>query len=74
MSQFGLMFFPDPVAGLRELRRKRIWWNASPADTLVGVAALSRPEYLIEVDAIAIVENATETDGSRSGSRRSLPR
>jgi len=27
-----------------------------PADTLVGVAALSDPRYLIEVDAIAVVD------------------
>jgi enamine deaminase RidA (YjgF/YER057c/UK114 family) len=27
-----------------------------PADTLVGVEALSRPEYLIEVEAIAVID------------------
>ena len=27
-----------------------------PADTLVGVEALSNPEFLIEVDAIAVVD------------------
>lgn len=27
-----------------------------PADTLVGVEALARPEYLIEVDAIAVID------------------
>jgi hypothetical protein len=27
-----------------------------PADTLFGVAALSDPEYLIEVDAIAVLD------------------
>jgi enamine deaminase RidA (YjgF/YER057c/UK114 family) len=30
-----------------------------PTDTLVGVAALSRPDYLLEVDAIAVIDNAT---------------
>ena len=29
-----------------------------PADTLVGVAALTRPEYMIEVDAIAVIDDA----------------
>jgi len=57
-----------------EAGRVALFGEHKPTDTLVGVAALSRPEYLIEVDAIAIVENATETDGSRYGSRRSLPR
>jgi enamine deaminase RidA (YjgF/YER057c/UK114 family) len=28
-------------------------------DTLVGVAALSRPDYLLEVDAIAVLDNGT---------------
>ncbi len=27
---------------------------AQPADTLIGVARLARPEFLIEVDAIAV--------------------
>ena len=28
-----------------------------PADTLVGVQALSQPDYLIEVDAVAIIDD-----------------
>jgi enamine deaminase RidA (YjgF/YER057c/UK114 family) len=27
-----------------------------PADTLVGVACLSRPDYMLEIDAIAIID------------------
>lgn len=30
-----------------------------PVDTLVGVATLSKPEYLIEVDAIAVIDDAS---------------
>jgi enamine deaminase RidA (YjgF/YER057c/UK114 family) len=29
-------------------------------DTLVGVAALSRPDYLLEIDAIAVTDKATQ--------------
>jgi enamine deaminase RidA (YjgF/YER057c/UK114 family) len=29
-----------------------------PADTLVGVAALSRPGYMLEVDAVAVIDES----------------
>jgi enamine deaminase RidA (YjgF/YER057c/UK114 family) len=37
-----------------EAGRVALFGAHKPADTLVGVEALSRPEYLIEVDAIAV--------------------
>jgi enamine deaminase RidA (YjgF/YER057c/UK114 family) len=43
-----------------EAGRVALFGDHKPTDTLVGVAALSRPDYLIEVDAIAVVEDATE--------------
>jgi enamine deaminase RidA (YjgF/YER057c/UK114 family) len=49
------------VAGYRreclapiEEGRVALFGDHKPADTLVGVAALSRPDYLIEVDATAV--------------------
>jgi enamine deaminase RidA (YjgF/YER057c/UK114 family) len=36
--------------------RVALFGDHRPADTLVGVAALSRPDYLIEVDAIAVID------------------
>jgi enamine deaminase RidA (YjgF/YER057c/UK114 family) len=36
--------------------RMALFGDHKPADTLVGVEALSRPEYLIEVEAIAIID------------------
>ncbi|MFI6903115.1 RidA family protein [Nonomuraea sp. NPDC050394] len=49
------------VAGYRrehlaqiEEGRVALFGEHKPADTLVGVAALSRPEYLLEVDAVAV--------------------
>ena len=51
------------VAGYRrehlpviEEGRVALFGDHKPADTLVGVAALFRPEYLIEVDAIAVID------------------
>jgi enamine deaminase RidA (YjgF/YER057c/UK114 family) len=39
-----------------EAGRVALFGDHKPADTLVGVEALSRPEYLIEVDAIAVID------------------
>jgi enamine deaminase RidA (YjgF/YER057c/UK114 family) len=36
--------------------RAGLFGDHKPADTLVGVETLSRPEYLIEVEAIAVVD------------------
>lgn len=43
------------IATFREIRN-RYFTQALPASTLVQVVALARPEWLIEVEAIAIVE------------------
>jgi len=39
-----------------EEARVALFGDHRPADTVVGVEALSRPEYLIEVEAIAVIE------------------
>jgi enamine deaminase RidA (YjgF/YER057c/UK114 family) len=51
------------VAGYRrehldmiEHGRLALFGEQKPTDTLVGVATLSRPEYLLEVDAIAVID------------------
>ena len=36
--------------------RVALFGDHKPADTLVGVATLSNPDYLIEVDAIAVID------------------
>ena len=43
--------------------RVSLFGGHKPTDTLVGVAALSRPEYLIEVDAIAVIDDAASSAG-----------
>jgi enamine deaminase RidA (YjgF/YER057c/UK114 family) len=40
-----------------EAARVTLFGEHKPADTLVGVEALSRPGYLIEVDATAVVDS-----------------
>jgi enamine deaminase RidA (YjgF/YER057c/UK114 family) len=39
-----------------EAGRVALFGDHKPADTLVGVETLSNPEFLIEVDAIAVVD------------------
>jgi enamine deaminase RidA (YjgF/YER057c/UK114 family) len=36
--------------------RAALFGHHKPADTLVGVEALSRPEFLIEVEAVAVID------------------
>ena len=42
-----------------EAGRVALFGDHKPVDTLVGVATLSNPEYLIEVDAIAVIDDAS---------------
>jgi enamine deaminase RidA (YjgF/YER057c/UK114 family) len=39
-----------------EEARAALFGDHKPADVLVGIATLSNPDYLIEVDAIAVIE------------------
>lgn len=41
-----------------EAARVALFGEHKPTDTLVGIATLSNPDYLIEVDAIAVVDDA----------------
>src|SRR6266516_4907956 len=45
---------PEYLPAIEEAR-VALFGDHKPADTLVGVEALARPEYLIEVDAIAVM-------------------
>ena len=40
-----------------EAGRLALFGDHKPADTLVGVAALSHPDYLIEVEAVAVIDD-----------------
>jgi len=39
-----------------EAGRLALFGDHKPTDTLVGVAALTNPDYLLEVDAVAVIE------------------
>lgn len=39
-----------------EAGRRTLFGDHKPADTLIGVATLTRPEYLIEIDAVAVID------------------
>ena len=46
---------PECRAQILEVRRQYIAGNALPASTLIGVQALAAPDFLIEIEAIALV-------------------
>ena len=46
---------PEYLPDISEARIA-VFGDHKPADTLLGVETLAEPEYLIEVDAIAVVE------------------
>jgi len=52
---FVIHYRPEYLAAI-EAGRVALFRDHKPADTLVGVEALSRPDYLIEVEAIAVVD------------------
>ena len=55
MTTFIVNYQADQLPALREVRAQYLPATDPPASTLVGVAALARPEFLIEVEAIAVV-------------------
>jgi enamine deaminase RidA (YjgF/YER057c/UK114 family) len=52
---FVVQYRREHLAAIEE-GRVALFGDHKPADTLVGVETLSRPEYLIEVEAIAVVD------------------
>ena len=46
---------PSQISALREVRDKYINTTAPPTSTFVVVKRLARPEYLLEVEAVAVV-------------------
>jgi enamine deaminase RidA (YjgF/YER057c/UK114 family) len=49
-------YHADQLSILREVRAKYIDMEHPPASTLVGVTALAKPDWLIEIEAVAVVE------------------
>ena len=52
---FVVDYRPEKAMALRA-PRVELWGSRFPASTLVGVQALGRTEYLIEVEAIAVID------------------
>ena len=44
----------------------RFFASARPAATMVGVAALCRPEWLVEIEAEAVIPEASNSDSAQS--------
>lgn len=56
VTYFVVGLTPELVAHVREVRRKYLDPDHPPASTLVGVAALVVPDWLIEIEVIAVVD------------------
>jgi len=56
-SLFVVGLKPEHVPIIREVRSRYVSADHPPASTLVGVAALVGPEWLIEIEAMAVVDD-----------------
>ncbi|MBX9602664.1 MAG: RidA family protein [Bryobacteraceae bacterium] len=54
MTTFVVNFKAADLAALREIRSRYLNPAKPPASTLLGVQALANPDYLIEIEAIAV--------------------
>jgi enamine deaminase RidA (YjgF/YER057c/UK114 family) len=55
LTTFVVDYRPDHLPAITEARAA-LFGDHRPASTLLGVAALARPEFKIEVEAIAVVD------------------
>ena len=55
IAYFVVDLKPEHVAHVREVRRKYLNMEKPPASTLVGISALVVPEWLIEIELVAVV-------------------
>jgi enamine deaminase RidA (YjgF/YER057c/UK114 family) len=53
------------LPALREIRQKHLDATRPPASTLLVVSGLARPEFLIEIEAVAVVPNVIRHTGSK---------
>ena len=52
---------PEHVPIIREIRGRYIWTENPPSSTLVGVSALVGPDWLIEIEAVAVMDEVRMT-------------
>jgi enamine deaminase RidA (YjgF/YER057c/UK114 family) len=55
ITYFVVDLKPEHVGHIREVRRKYLDAQNPPASSLIGVAALVVPEWLIEIELVAVV-------------------
>jgi enamine deaminase RidA (YjgF/YER057c/UK114 family) len=55
LTYFIKDYKPESVAAIREVRNRFVNTSSPPASSLLGVMALVQPDYLIEVEAVAVV-------------------
>lgn len=53
------------LPALREIRAKHLDAARPPASTLLVVSSLARPEFLIEIEAVAVLPNVVRHTGSK---------
>ena len=56
LNTYVVGFQPEHLPILREVRAEMFKGITPPASTLVGVVALANPDFLIEIEAIAVVD------------------
>lgn len=56
MNTYIVNYSPEILAIFRQVRKEVMGNEKMPASTLVGVESLALPEWLIEIEAVAIIE------------------
>jgi enamine deaminase RidA (YjgF/YER057c/UK114 family) len=54
ITTYVVNYKPEVVPGIREIRSKYFSSENPPASTLVGVQALAREDFMIEIEAVAV--------------------
>ena len=55
LNVYVVGYQPEHRALLQSVREKHVVKDKPPASTLIGVQALARPEFLVEIEAVAVV-------------------
>ena len=55
LNVYVVGYQPEHRALLQSVREQHVSKDHPPASTLIGVQALARPEYLVEIEAIAVI-------------------
>lgn len=57
MNVYVVGLKPEHVPIVREVRARHVNMEAAPASTFVGISALVVPDWLIEIEVVAVVES-----------------